>query len=52
MDYLCQIHSLTMVRRNLFESYNLLFLIREVVSKSKKLKFAKGLVNEGAEQCL
>lgn len=41
IDYRSQIRSLVTIRRNLYESYNLLSLVREVSSKNKKLKVVK-----------
>ena len=40
-EYRFQIHTITMIRRGLFESYNLLSLLKELVKKNKKIKFAK-----------
>ena len=45
IEYRSQLHSITMIRRGLFESYGLLFLVRECVQKNKKMKFAKETVN-------
>lgn len=41
-----------MIRRGLFESYNLLYIIKELVQKNKKLKFAKETVNIVCENCM
>lgn len=41
IDYRTQIRSLVTIRRNLFESYNLISLIREASSKNKKVKAVK-----------
>jgi hypothetical protein len=41
-----------MIRRGLFESYNLLHLTKELVQKNKKLKFAKETVVPAAESVM
>ena len=41
-----------MIRRALFESYNLLYLIKDLVQKNKKLKVAKETVTPAADSCM
>lgn len=52
MDYLCQTHAIAMIRKGLFESYSLLYLIKETVGKGKKLKFAVELINESVNSVM
>lgn len=41
IDYRAQIRSLVTIRRSIYESYNLLYFIREASSKNKKVKAVK-----------
>lgn len=46
LGYRSQIWTISLIRRALFESFNLTVLLREAVSKAKKYKFAKQTIEK------